>query len=452
MIGILRKSAVSIILFSATGGMQAQTANIEYSYYGMYQFIPKSMTTDGNVRLVTKSTEGSNGTAKANITVYGSDFEKEKTITNNVRITSTGNKRTRRATSATISASTSQDITSEIEQRVSPDNMDGSVTADDLIEYGSLTGDVLSMTADGYYYSSYCYNFYGGDVFGQRYPRYFIELKDGKAYQVTVTRYVPDFTDSQWQSSSWTYYENVDDIVCSFRLHDLDEDKGYTQSESLILTQSLFNDDDKYEYIRTLRKEGASGGGSSSVVDVTPSDNEQSPIETETIDESNYGIGGYEIVAEDGTVVFTIEIDDKDVHYYAEGAENDNVMVVKMNGELYFIVTTTSYSSSNTNKMLIYKLDKKTSSAKKLVTSNDIIISPRVVSKSQPVNISFKKAISADSNVIVTSLDGKVMAKRTVKAGETSVDISTSGMAAGLYNFTVINKGKVVENGKVIVK
>lgn len=431
------------------GRGQAQTALVEYDYDGMYQFIPKSMSSDGQVRLVTKSTEGSNGTAKVNITVYGSDFEQEKVISNNVRITSTGNTRTRYATRAVITEADSTDITSDIEERVSPDDMDGSVTEDDLMSYYSYYGEGISKTADGYYYSTqYGNKFYGESVFRERYPYYFVKLAGGKAYRVSVRTYTPDFTDSQWTSDSWTYYE--DDMVCAFYLHDLDGDNEYATSKPLIVTQSLFNDDDKYEYVRTLRKAGATGtdgGGNTYVVY-----GEVSPIETEVTDKTVYGICGYEVVSEDGTVVFTIEIDDDDVTYYTGSSDNVNTMVVKMNGELYFIVTTNSYSSSEKNKLLVYKLDKATNGVKKIETSNDINISPRIVSKSQPVNITFSQAASAESSVLVTSLDGKIMAKRRVNAGEKSISINTARMATGLYNFTVLCKGKVVENGKVIVK
>jgi len=283
---------------------------------------------------LTKSTEGDNGTAQVHITVYGSDFEKEKVISNNARITSTGNTRTRRATKATISECDSTDITSSIEQAVSPDNMDGGVTETDLMNYLKLYGESLNVTADGYYYSNNT-NSYGVEVFGLRYPYYFVLLKNGKAYRVNVRKYVPDFTGSQWTSNSWTDYENATDMVRSFVLHDLDGDKGYSVSEPLIVTQSLFNDDSKYEYVRTLRKAGAKGGGGT--ITDNPSTNEESPIQTKTLDETIYGVCGYEVVSEDGSVLFTIEIDDDDVTYYTEGSDSENIMVVKMNGELYFI-------------------------------------------------------------------------------------------------------------------
>jgi len=450
----IRITLTALALVLAVNGLQAQTAKVEYAYDGMYQFIPKSMTADGKVRLVTKSADGSNGTAQVHITVYDSDFEQEKIISNNARITSTGNTRTRKATRATISECDSTDITSDIERVVSPDNMDGNVTVDDYKSYCKYYGDNVNMTEDGLYYSDYGYNygyeFYGYEVFGYRYPYVFVTFEGGKAYRIKVMKYTPEFTDSQWTNDSWTYYESANGLIRSFVLHDLDEDKGYNKSDQLIVTQSLFNDDSKYEYIRTLRKAGVAESGELNTSTSTSS--EESPTQTETLDKTVYGVCGYEVVSEDGSVVFTIEIDDEDVTYYTEGSDSENIMVVKMNGELYFIVTTKSYSSSKSNKMLVYKLDKTTNSVKKVKTSNDIRILPRIVNNPQPVSITFKEAVNTDVNVVVTALDGKIVTKRNVRAGETSVDISTAGLATGLYNFTVLSKGRVVENGKVIVK
>lgn len=444
------KSVVlALALAFAPLATEAQTAMVEYKYNGMYQFMPQSMSADGEVRLVTKSIEGSKGTARVNLTIYGSNFEEEKVISNPVRVTSTGNTRTKSATRAIISQADTTDITNQIENIATPDDKDEKVTAEDLMTYANYMGSDLATTADGYYYDKrYSYRFYGDTVFGERYPYQFVTLKDGRAYSIYVIKYTPDFTDAQWTTSSWTDYES--DMVRTFRLHNLDEDEGYSQSQSLILTQSLFNDDDKYEYIRTMRKAGASGSDGYS--SVSPDTGETPPQQTEVTDNVSYGICGYEVVNEDGIVVYTIAIDDEDVTYFTEGSSNENIMVVKMNGELYFIVTTESNSTSKMNKLLVYKLDKETSSAKRIVTSKDILISPTFVKDSQPVTITFKQPTSSRVCVTVTSLEGRVVAKRVVEAGTAAVDISTSGMAKGMYNFSVWGQGHVLENGKVLVR
>jgi len=87
-----------------------------------------------------------------------------------------------------------------------------------------------------------------------------------------------------------------------------------------------------------------------------------------------------------------------------------------MNGELYFVFTIKSYSSSESNKMFVYKLDKTTNSVKKVKNSNDIRISSRIVSNPQHVSITFKEAVNTDANVVVTALDGKIVTKRNVRA------------------------------------
>jgi len=39
--------AAALTMVLAVGGAWAQTTKVEYTYNGMYQFIPKSMTVDG---------------------------------------------------------------------------------------------------------------------------------------------------------------------------------------------------------------------------------------------------------------------------------------------------------------------------------------------------------------------------------------------------------------------
>lgn len=436
-----RMAMLALGLAMGIGTANAQTAKLEYNENDMFQFIPKSLSSDGNVRLVTKSSEGSDGTKKINITVYDSNFEQEKVISNNVRVASAGNKKTRNATSATVTEADSIDITYDIEYSISSDNIDGNITADEFMTYINNMG--YTATADGYYYIPYESNgYYGEWIFGQRYPYHFIIFKDGKGWEIHVMKYTPDFTNAEWTSSSWTDYEY--DMVRTFRLLDLDEDKNYSQSRSMILTQGLFNDDDKYEYIRTMRKAGGTGDDESSYVNV-----EGYPSQTVYIDDVTYGICGYEVVNEDGDVVFTINVDDEDIEYYTE--DDEAIEILKMNGEVYFVISTEYYTVDN-SKLLIYKLDKSSNSVKKITTANDILISPKFVGQRQPVSIDFSQPTSTPASVVVTSLDGKMVGRYNVKAGETSVKISTTAMASGLYNFTVYGKGGVLENGKVVVK
>lgn len=251
--------------------------------------------------------------------------------------------------------------------------------------------------------------------------------------KLNVTVYSPDFEQEKTFSikarvtstgNDGTTYEDIYDswwtAVNSFHFYNLDEDQYYS-SEDLFVTQTLFNDDDKYEYVRSKFKAVAAENGG-----------------------TEYATVGFEVVQDDGTVVLSID--------YEESEDYDTWwFIVKLNGEMYWF-TVQSYYHRGRYSYCIYKIDKTASSVKKVKTLSGIKIAPRVVGKSHPVNIAFSHEAGEGTTVVVTALDGKVVAKRNVDAGETSIDISTARMTSGLYNFTVFSKGKVVENGKVIVK
>ena len=55
-------------------------------------------------------------------------------------------------------------------------------------------------------------------------------------------------------------------------------------------------------------------------------------------------------------------------------------------------------------------------------------------------------------DVIVTSLSGTVVARYRLAAGETQAFLPSGNLEKGLYNFTVYENGKHVDNGKVIVR
>lgn len=309
----LKYLLLSMAFVLMAGRAQAQIAKMETGKHYL-SFIPKSLSYDGQARLVTTNLEGSGASQKLTFTVFNPDFEQEKVISYNARITSTGS--------------------------------------------------------------------------------------DGTSFEEL------DY--------------NLTDAVAALRVFNLEED-GYYDSEDLYITQTLFNNDEKYEYVRTLRKESVGENG-----------------------ETVYKDCGFEVVQDDGTVVLTFDVGETDLYWWLD--------VVLMNGQTYLLLQANDDAQRDTYLVHIYKLDKSSNSVKKAKTVDGIRISPRLVSKSQPVNIAFKQAASAGTSVVVTSLDGKVVARRTVNAGDTSIDISTTRMATGLYNFTVFAKGKVVENGKVIVK
>ena len=63
-----------------------------------------------------------------------------------------------------------------------------------------------------------------------------------------------------------------------------------------------------------------------------------------------------------------------------------------------------------------------------------------------------KMVTDKNLEVIVTSANGRVVERTTLRAGNKSLRLNTSRMDAGLYNVTVLKNGQKVENAKVIVR
>ena len=68
------------------------------------------------------------------------------------------------------------------------------------------------------------------------------------------------------------------------------------------------------------------------------------------------------------------------------------------------------------------------------------------------VNIEFKEPIVNDCELIVTTVDGRICKKALISSGSESVKYDTRDLAKGIYNFTVVQSGKIVENGKIVIR
>ena len=68
------------------------------------------------------------------------------------------------------------------------------------------------------------------------------------------------------------------------------------------------------------------------------------------------------------------------------------------------------------------------------------------------VTIDFKEPTKEECELIVTTTDGRMCKKESIAAGSENIKYNTRAFAKGIYNFSVMQKGKVVENGKIIIR
>lgn len=96
----------------------------------------------------------------------------------------------------------------------------------------------------------------------------------------------------------------------------------------------------------------------------------------------------------------------------------------------------------------IFRYDKNTTSLQNVVERTPFSIRK----KSECVEVDLGRECEKQCEIVVTSVEGKTYMRQTVSAGTKNVNINTNRLASGIYNFSIIEEGKVVDNGKIIIR
>ena len=201
-------------------------------------------------------------------------------------------------------------------------------------------------------------------------------------------------------------------VPSNLDVHVLNENSAdYT----IYLTQTLFNDDEKFEYL------------------IEP------------------GSGTYatelKVVSEDGTVLQTLK--------FPAGVEvyrGDGIGLFVMGSNKYLRIGE-SVDENGNEYMNLYKINKDAKDPSKVSIATApmrVSVSPRMASRNQDINV------VAEGNgvreVIVTNAAGQVVYSTKVAAGENNVRISSRRLSSGLNVVSVKGADGKEENCKVIVK
>ena len=183
---------------------------------------------------------------------------------------------------------------------------------------------------------------------------------------------------------------------------------------TIYLTQTLFNDDEKFEYL------------------IEP------------------GSGMYatelKVVSEDGTVLQTLK--------YPAGVKvyRDEIDLFVVGSNKYLRIGE-SVDENGNEYMNLYKINKDAKDPSKVSIATApmrVSVSPRMASRNQDINV------VAEGNgvreVIVTNAAGQVVYSTKVAAGENNVRISSRRLSSGLNVVSVKGADGKEENCKVIVK
>ena len=285
--------------------------------------------------------------------------------------------------------------------------------------------------------------YFAYDYFGMKYPKvYFIENSEGvTGYRVG---YAVEY--SEWVAAGTSvndYSANQSRIsLCNINLNNGDG-RATTYFD---LSQTLFNSDEGFEYI--LPKYKLSANGNIRFPEITGVEEpEKITTQRSTIisEQKKLALAGFQVLSEDGNVVSDITFDGD-----FEGSINlDYAFVITIGNSTYLAFDGYCNDQSST---IFYKIDRLTNSIQKVkMASATMKLSPNMVNSGSTINVNFGDANEKGSDIIVVSASGTVVRTYHVPAGQTSIQIQANS-SAGMYCITRLQKNKIAETKKFIVK
>ncbi len=205
----------------------------------------------------------------------------------------------------------------------------------------------------------------------------------------------------------------------------------------VILTQTLFNDDEKYEYIvpkyrlEEHREEHRESG-------------DFGPIEDVYIDVDCY-ITGLEVKSEDGSTVYSLDFD-------TERDSDIECCVVLWEDKTYLAITDDS-DHGYTCDMYLLKRESSNISLVKTGNINGIKLYPSATRKNTMVTVDLGgKTKDSDGTIFVTDTNGRTVYSKHVDTGIDSIQIPTHRLISGLYIVSLNTADNSYETAKLIVK
>lgn len=287
--------------------------------------------------------------------------------------------------------------------------------------------------------------YYGYAHFGTKYPYEYYVCKENVIYRVRA-EYHATYTD--WSPAS----EREEKESCELNVMSIYYQDFDTQAESnrFTLSQTLFNSDDKFEYI--IPKVVLTDI-SNYVSSVPESIHTIVLSKSELVSDYAYPtIKGLQVVSSDGTVLHDIDFMDGFYKVYDEYSQYENeIYGITIGGKDYLVIE--GYMKSNDddeeNKecALFYRINRQTNSLQEV---KSLPVKMRVKQQASTINVQLSDT-AEPSEIIMTNSLGKIIGKKHVPAGENMATFKTS-MPKGVYNITRFQKGKNIENGKILMK
>lgn len=292
-------------------------------------------------------------------------------------------------------------------------------------------------TEDGRYKIDVRY--YDYEKYENKYPSlYYIytpETKELVMYRTsyeTARIYIP--------GTQTTYYESA---VSMGAINPRITDVTGNEERRCVLSQTLFNNDSKYEYMQYIiepkvnRTENILGYTTDNLTEETVVGTRETYLPI---------CKGVKIVSEDGTelnrILFNVE--NAGIAY---GISGDESKIIDLGAKKYLVFRL--YVENSSYMTLVYSFDDISTGAKLVSMTKGPRVSPTIANRSEMITVELEGENSQGREVSVVNVAGQTVMKTMIPAGQKSTQINASALSQGLNLLNV--KG---EQGatKIIIK
>ena len=267
--------------------------------------------------------------------------------------------------------------------------------------------------------------YFNPSKYGSKYPKYIVRLNVGKNKYLCC--HGRSYEEGNRYTGDWTRREEISDTyerdIFSAEFVNVDDSENM---DEFTFTQTLFNTDEQFEHLSPVFDEQLH-------LSYEEDRDYDGIIDYKKYYTSNYNVKGYNIYS-NGINVGYLDLPIRISNFFVFG------------GDMY---VAGYYEDENFDECRsIYRINTATNSVEQIAEAAPIKIS----ANRNLVNIEFKELIGNDCELIITTVDGRICKKALISSGSESVKYDTRDLAKGIYNFTIVQSGKIVENGKIVIR
>ena len=257
----------------------------------------------------------------------------------------------------------------------------------------------------------------------------------GRKYQVIKERKA---TAEGVYNGEWIDYTKEGSLPDVTRIVFHDTSNGINEDNRIFYTQTLFNSDEKYEYIQDVFGEYKTT--------VTERDRDGDG-DTDYIETEYSGIQiGFDVKNEDGDIVCSLR------PRLSEGYSVSDLILLKIKGKIYLILE--SYKEDDYDaptEFSFFLITPGESSVQQVGEPIRTSVFPTMPRRDEMVTVELDDAADAQREIVVTNAQGQTVYKQRVAQGEKRVQINSGRLSHGL-NIVTVKGDNSQQSCKVIVR